>query len=87
MLINFGAICMLSVMIIRLLLVLSLASGDIPVTSRRKAQGTGSVYQVMKLQSSTFTGFLTDKSHCITVKYVQNAISSVTAKGIFEHMN
>ncbi len=49
----------------------------------RKAEGTGSVYQVMILQSATFSGFLTDQFHCITVKYVQNAISSVTAKGIF----
>ncbi|MDT3740249.1 MAG: PorV/PorQ family protein [Candidatus Kapabacteria bacterium] len=81
---NFGAICMpVGDGYTAAFSVVSLSSGDIPVTTVEKPEGTGSVYQVNDIAvGATFSGFLTDQfSFGITVKYVQNAFSSVTANG------
>ncbi len=63
--------------------VISLSSGDIRVTTIDKPEGTGSIYQVNDIAvAASFAGFLTDQfSFGVTVKYVQNAFSSVAADG------
>jgi hypothetical protein len=63
--------------------VISLSSGDIPVTTVEKPEGTGSVYQVNDIAvGASFSGYLTDQfSFGVTVKYIQNAFSSVSANG------
>ncbi|MDX9789585.1 MAG: PorV/PorQ family protein [Candidatus Kapaibacterium sp.] len=61
----------------------SLSSGDIRVTTVERPEGTGSVYQVNDVAvAASFSGYLTDQfSFGVTVKYVQNAFSSVSANG------
>ena len=63
--------------------VLSLSSGDIRVTTVERPDGTGSIYQVNDIAvGASFSGYLTDEfSFGVTVKYVQNAFSSVAASG------
>lgn len=63
--------------------IVNLTSGDIPVTTVDKPEGTGSYYQVSDIAvAASFSGFLTDQfSFGVTVKYVQNAFSSVSASG------
>jgi hypothetical protein len=63
--------------------VTNLSSGDIRVTTVDKPEGTGSFYQVNDIAvGASFSGFLTDQfSFGVTVKYVQNAFSSVSASG------
>lgn len=64
--------------------VISLSSGDINVTTVERPDGTGSIYQVNDIAiGASFSGFLTDQfSFGVTVKYVQNAFSSVSASGV-----
>ncbi|MBX3043649.1 MAG: PorV/PorQ family protein [Candidatus Kapabacteria bacterium] len=63
--------------------VVSLSSGDINVTTVERPEGTGSIYQVNDISvGASFSGYLTDQfSFGVTVKYIQNAFSSVAASG------
>ena len=62
----------------------SLSSGDIPVTTIDRPDGTGAKYQVNDITIGvSFAGYLNDKfSFGITAKLVQNAFSSVSSSGV-----
>jgi hypothetical protein len=62
----------------------SLSSGDIPVTTIDKPEGTGSNYRVNDISVGiSFAGYLTDRfSFGITAKLVQNAFSSLSSTGV-----
>lgn len=81
---NFGAIAMpIGDGYTAAISVTSLSSGDIKVTTIDRPDGTGSNYQINDIAiGASFSGFLTDQfSFGVTVKYVQNAFSSVSASG------
>lgn len=82
---NFGAIAMpVGDGYTAALSVTSLSSGDIPITTVDRPEGTGSNYQVNDMAIGvSFSGFLTDQfSFGVTVKYVQNAFASVSSNGV-----
>jgi hypothetical protein len=62
----------------------SLSSGDIPITTIDKPEGTGSNYSVNDIVVGfSFAGFLTDRfSFGITAKLVQNSFSSLSSTGL-----
>jgi hypothetical protein len=81
---NFGAVAMpIGDGYTAAISVISLSSGDINVTTIDRPEGTGSIYQVNDIAvGASFSGYLTDQfSFGVTVKYVQNAFSSVAASG------
>lgn len=62
----------------------SLNSGNIEITTLEKPNGTGLSYQVNDVAIAfTFAGYLTDQfSFGLTAKYVSNAISNLSSRGI-----
>jgi long-subunit fatty acid transport protein len=62
----------------------SLSSGNIPVTTIDRPDGTGSNYKVNDIAVGlSFAGYLTDRfSFGVTAKLVQNAFSSLSSTGI-----
>ncbi len=62
----------------------SLSSGEIPVTTINKPEGDGSYYQVQDVSVGfTFSGYLTDQfSFGLTGKYIRTGFASVASSGI-----
>lgn len=82
---NFGALAMpVGPEFTVALSVVNLSSGNIPVTTIERPNGTGSNYQVSDLALGlTFSGYLTDQfSFGITAKMVNNSFASVSSSGL-----
>lgn len=82
---NFGALAMpVGPEFTAAVSVVSLNSGDIPVTTIERPGGTGSNYRVQDLALAlSFAGYLTDQfSFGITAKMVNNSFASVSSSGL-----
>jgi len=82
---NFGAIAMpVGPDFTATVSVTNLTSGDIPVTTIERPDGTGSNYKVQDLALAlSFSGYLTDQfSFGITAKMVNNSFASLSSSGL-----
>ncbi len=64
--------------------IVSFNSGDIEITTLDNAQGTGAHYQISDVSIGlSFAGYLTDQfSFGMTMKYINNSFSEVSASGV-----
>lgn len=82
---NFGALAMpVGPDFTAAISVVSLGSGDIPVTTIERPDGTGSNYKVQDLALAfSFSGYLTDQfSFGISAKMVNNSFAAVSSSGL-----
>jgi hypothetical protein len=82
---NFGALAMpVGPDFTAALSVVSLNSGDIPITTIERPFGTGANYQIRDLSLNlSFSGYLTDQfAFGITAKYINNAFASLSSSNI-----
>ncbi|HRP02571.1 MAG TPA: PorV/PorQ family protein [Candidatus Kapabacteria bacterium] len=82
---NFGALAMpVGSEFTAALSVTSLGSGDIPITTIERPNGSGASYTVQDVAIGlTFAGYLTDQfSFGVTAKYVNNSFASLSSGGL-----